>query len=173
MLNWVMRYRTVSLIGMPGAGKSTVGVLVAKRLGLNFVDSDLLIQVRAGLTLQQIIDAEGYLALRSLEEEILLEMPLDDFLVATGGSVVYSERGMRRLQAAGPIVYLECALNVLAQRVAAHSERGIAAPQGHDFAAIYRERVPLYERYADVRVAGDAQSAEETAELIARELGCR
>ncbi len=92
---------------MPGAGKSTVGVLLAKRLGLNFVDTDLLIQVRHHASLQQIIDAKGYLALRDFEEQVLLEMDLQDSLISTGGSVVYSDAVMQRLSAAGPLVHID------------------------------------------------------------------
>ena len=168
-----MHHKTVTLIGMPGAGKSTVGVLLAKHVGLNFVDSDLLIQVREGETLQQLLDAQGYLALRRAEEDVLLEMPLVNYLVATGGSAVYSDAGMQRLQAAGPIVYLQCALPALEQRIRSNRARGIAAPPGHDFPAIYAERCPLYERFADLTIAADADSAEDVAHRIARELGYR
>ena len=156
---------------MPGAGKSTIGVLLAKRIGLNFVDSDLLIQVHENQTLQEILDSRGYRALRQVEEEILMEMPLDNYLVATGGSAVYSAGSMRRFKEAGPVVWLSASLSVLEERVRAHIARGIAAPPGQDFATVYAERVPLYERYADITVPADAATAEETAARIARELG--
>lgn len=155
---------------MPGAGKSTVGVLLAKRIGLNFVDSDLLIQVHENQTLQEILDARGYRALRQVEEEILLDMPLEHYLVATGGSAVYSAACMTRFSEAGPVVYLSAALGVLEQRVQAHLARGIAAPPGQDFAAVYAERVPLYERYADITVPADAAPPDAIAARIAREL---
>lgn len=166
-----MLYKTITMIGMPGAGKSTVGVLLAKRVGLNFVDSDLLIQVREDQTLQQILDSRGHLALRAIEEAILLDMPLAGYLVATGGSAVYSEASMSRFRDSGPVVYLAAALESLTARVQAHPDRGIAAPPGQDFAAVYAERVPLYERHATLTVAADSAPAEAVAEMIARELG--
>jgi shikimate kinase len=168
-----MLHQTVTLIGMPGAGKSTVGVLLAKRIGLNFVDSDLLIQVREGETLQSLVDRRGYLELRRIEEIVLLEMALDAALVATGGSAVYSEASMSRLQTAGPVVYLRGSLPVLEERVRSNLLRGIAAPPGQDFAAIYEERTPLYARFADITASVDAGSAEAIAAGIATELGYR
>lgn len=165
-----MRHTTVTLIGMPGSGKSTVGVLLAKRLGLNFVDSDLLIQVQEGETLQETVESRGYLVLRAIEQDILLSMPLDDSLVATGGSVVYSDAGMQRLCTAGPVVYLDVPMVELEARIALNPDRGIACPPGQSFADVYRERTPLYRKYADITVAGDQASAEETATLIVSRL---
>ena len=173
MLHWAMLHETVSLIGMPGAGKSTVGVLLAKRVGLNFVDSDLLIQVREGRTLQELVDTRGYQVLREIEEAVLLEMALASFLVATGGSAVYSAPSMRRLKTAGPVVYLQASLPVLEERVGSNRLRGIAAPAGQDFAAIHAERTPLYESFADITVSVDSGSAEAIAAGIASALGYR
>ena len=170
MLHWGMLHRTITLIGMPGAGKSTIGVLLAKHVGLNFVDTDLLIQVREDHTLQEILDTRGYLELRHIEEQVLLDMPLDATLVATGGSAVYSKAGMARLGAAGPVVYLSAARPVLEQRISAHLARGIAAPPEHTFADVFAERVPLYEQAADLTIAADQGSAEETAAAIATAL---
>ena len=159
--------RTVSLIGMPGAGKSTVGVLLAKLLGLDFTDTDLAIQVRHGATLQALLDAEGYLRLRELEAQVLMEIPLAGQLVATGGSAVYSEKVMARLKSAGPVVFIDVPLAVIEQRVDNADARGIARAPGAGLAEVYRERQPLYERYADITVDGAAQPAEQTARLIA------
>ena len=100
--NTAMKHSTISLIGMPGAGKSTIGVLLAKELGLSFVDTDLIIQVRHNASLQELLDDHGHLQLRYYEEEVLLDIPLAHTLVATGGSAVYSEAAMRRLRHAGP-----------------------------------------------------------------------
>jgi shikimate kinase len=164
---------TVSLIGMPGAGKSTVGVLLAKRLGLDFVDTDLLIQVRHHATLQEIVDARGYLELRKLEEEVLLEMTLEDRVVSTGGSAVYSETAMRRLAAAGPLVHIDVPLEVLRTRIIDESGRGIARPPGQDLEGVFGEREPLYRAYANFTVADPALSAEATALAIQNWLGRR
>lgn len=155
---------SVILVGMPGAGKSTVGVLLAKILGLGFVDTDLDIQRRAGATLQEIVDAEGYLSLRAREEVVLLDAGLDSRVVATGGSVVYSEPGMARLCAAGTVVYLRAGIDTLARRIAANPLRGIASAPGDRFEDIFAERTPLYERVADCIVDVD-QALPETIAL--------
>lgn len=161
--------RTVSLIGMPGAGKSTVGVLLAKLAGLAFNDTDLEIQVQAGATLQEIIDSRGHVALRALEEEILLAVPLADSVIATGGSVVYSPRIMQRLKQAGPVVYLEVPLQTLQARVAAAPPRGIASEAGSSYADVFQERTPLYRRYADLTIAGHGRDPQDLAiEILSR-----
>ncbi len=156
-------FKTISLIGMPGAGKSTVGVLLAKLSGLRFVDTDLDIQVRAGATLQEILDQHGYRHLRQLEEQVLLDVSLDHALISTGGSVVYSASTMRRLQAAGPVVYLQADLATLEQRIAGAPPRGIASDNAQGFAEVYAERTPLYEQYADFSVPVDKDNAETIA----------
>jgi shikimate kinase len=165
-----MTHNTISLIGMPGAGKSTVGVLLAKLLGLNFLDSDLLIQVRNKATLQTILERDGHLRLRELEEQVLLEADLDNTLLATGGSAVYSEAAMTRLRELGPVVFIDAPLDVLMQRVDNENDRGIARAPDQDFGDVFAERQPLYQRYADLTVAGNEQSAEMTARLLADQL---
>jgi shikimate kinase len=167
-----MKHSTVSLIGMPGAGKSTAGVLLAKQLGLNFIDSDLIIQVRHGATLQHILRQQGHLALRQLEEEVLLDIPLQSTLVATGGSAVYSETAMQRLRRSGPVIFIDVPLEILARRIDDEDSRGIARDPGQDFASVYLERQPLYQHYADTTIAGDRQSAEATARILAAQLLC-
>ena len=157
---------TISLIGMPGAGKSTVGVVLAKLCGLAFVDTDLAIQSHAGATLQDILEREGYLHLREIEEGILLSVALENAVIATGGSVVYSEVAMRRLRSAGPVVYLSADLETLERRVAAAPLRGIASDAGSSFADIFAERTPLYQRHADITVDATAGSADTVAALI-------
>lgn len=161
---------SVILIGMPGAGKSTVGVLLAKVLGLRFLDTDLEIQGRAGVTLQEILEAEGYLALRDREEAVLLDTDFGSSVVATGGSVIYSGPGMARLAGAGPLVYLASDIDTLAARVAANPLRGIASDPGHGFEEIYAERTPLYSAAADIVVDVSENSPEDIALQIARQL---
>jgi shikimate kinase len=157
---------TISLIGMPGAGKSTVGVILAKLTGLRFCDTDLDIQVRENATLQDIVETRGYRYLRSVEEQVILEVDLDHAIISTGGSAVYSEACMRRLNAAGPVVYLEADLPTLEQRVAAAPLRGIAAEPSRTFAEVYAERTPLYRRYAGLTVDATAGCAEDIANSI-------
>jgi shikimate kinase len=164
---------TISLIGMPGAGKSTIGVVLAKLSGLRFVDTDLDIQQRAGATLQQILDRHGYLYLRDLEQQVLLEVDLKSAVIATGGSVAYSEAAMARLGAAGPVIYLEVDRATLERRVAAAPARGIACDSGKNFAEILDERAPLYQRYADITVDAGVSSPESVALTIMQRLGMR
>ncbi len=160
------KFKTISLIGMPAAGKSTVGVILAKQSGLRFVDTDLDIQVREEATLQEIVDSRGYLYLREVEHEVLMDIELDHALVSTGGSVVYSEDVMERLKAAGPVVYLEADLATLEQRIANAPPRGIASDSDDGFAAVYAERTPLYERYADVTIDACSGTADQVARTI-------
>lgn len=161
---------TVNLIGMPGAGKSTVGVILAKLTGRRFVDTDLDIQVREGATLQDILEREGYLYLRACEQSVLLEVSLADAIVSTGGSVVYSEPIMDRLHRAGPVVYLEVELPVLEERVAAAPLRGIASDSSHTFGEVFAERTPLYQYHADLTVAANDRRPEDIAGEILDQL---
>lgn len=159
-------FNTISLIGMPGAGKSTVGVVLAKLTGLRFCDTDLDIQVREHATLQAILERHGYDYLRSVEEQVILGVDLDDAVISTGGSAVYSEACMQRLQMAGPVVYLNADLETLQQRVAAAPLRGIASDTSLSFADIYAERTPLYRRYAGLTVDATKGCAEQIADSI-------
>lgn len=146
---------SVILIGMPGAGKSTIGVLIAKALGLGFVDSDLSIQIREGRTLQQIVDRDGHLALRRCEEEVLLDLDCDGQVVATGGSAVYSEAAMRHLRRCGPTVYLDVPLDELLRRIHDFDTRGIARREDQSFEELFGERSRLYRNHADITLDCD------------------
>ena len=155
---------------MPGAGKSTVGVILAKLTGLRFADTDLDIQVREHATLQDILEQHGYLHLRAIEQELLLEIALDHTIISTGGSVVYSAPAMARLKAAGPVIYLAADLPVLQQRVAAAPLRGIASADQQSYADVFAERTPLYRRYADITVDAGNGCADEVADKILGQL---
>ena len=161
-----MPSKTISLIGMPGAGKSSIGVILAKHCGLRFVDTDLDLQVRAGATLQEILERDGFQRLRQLEHEVLLTIDLAGAVIATGGSVVYSADAMRRLRAAGPVAYLRADLATLQKRVAAAPPRGIACDPELGYAAVFAERTPLYQRYADLTVDADRGDAETVASRL-------
>lgn len=158
--------RGIALIGMPGAGKSTVGALLAQRLGLVFIDTDALIEVRAGVSLQQIVDSRGASVLREIEETVLLELAAEDAVVATGGSAVYSEAGMAQLRRWAVIVYLEVAPDELRRRLGNFATRGIARQAGQSFSDLYEERRGLYERYAELRVEATTLSAAAIAARI-------
>jgi len=143
---------SIILVGMPGAGKSTLGVMLAKELAKDFVDTDLLIQLRAGKTLQKVLDEQGYQGLRALEEETLLQCNFTNHIVATGGSAVYSEKGMAHLSSYGTVVYLDVELDELNRRISNYETRGIARRPEQSFADLFAERQALYQRYADLVV---------------------
>lgn len=159
---------TISLVGMPGSGKSTIGRLLAERTGLRFVDSDECIERRAGASLQEIVDSQGFMALRRLDEQVILELPLQGCVVATGGSVVYSQQALQRLRAAGPIIWLQVPLEALLARIAAAPPRGIANPPDMPLERVLAEREPLCLAAADlsVRAAGNTP-AEVVEEILA------
>jgi len=150
----------ISLIGFPGSGKSTVGVLLAKRLGTDFVDTDILIQSRENATLAEIIAANDHLHLREIEEQVLTEMPIDHSVISTGGSVVYSDKIMQRLAAETTVVYLRAQLTTVEYRISLAPDRGIASSKNQSLGDIFAERVPLYERWAEITVDVDSDDPE-------------
>ena len=156
----------IILIGMPGAGKSTVGVLLAKRLGYHFVDSDLLLQAAERRRLQEIIVADGLSAFMEIEEKILCALTGTRTVFATGGSAVYSETAMRHLRSLGTIVYLDLPLDALEQRVMDMDARGVVLDPGETFGDLYRRRTPLYRQYADLTINGRGCTADEIAARV-------
>ncbi|RBP25601.1 shikimate kinase [Marinobacter pelagius] len=158
--------RNLVFIGMPGSGKSTVGVLVAKRLGLGFVDTDLLIQQEAGRTLQEIVDQDGYQALRKIEEQVLLNLTVENHVISTGGSAVYSDVAMRHLKTNGTVVFLDIPLDVVIERIGDYSLRGISRRPDQSLAELFDERFALYSRYADVTVKGAGLTHDEVCEAV-------
>jgi shikimate kinase len=159
----------IILIGMPGAGKSTNGLLLAKALGKDFMDTDVLIQVREGKTLQQIMDDTDYLQLRHIEESILMEIHAENSVIATGGSAIYSASGMEHLKESGSILYLETPLRTLKNRIHDYETRGIAKHPEQSFEALFSERTKLYEQYADTTIHCE-QSPEEVVNSIVKAL---
>jgi shikimate kinase len=159
----------IVLIGMPGSGKSTVGVILAKLTSRDFIDTDVLIQTREQRALQEIVDREGYMALRRIEERILLALSCQDHIIATGGSAVYSHSAMERLRAGGVIVFLDADLATLRSRVRDFTTRGLAKRPDQTFADLFEERVALYVKYADITVNCSGLSHEEVcADIIGR-----
>lgn len=140
------------LIGMPGAGKTTIGVLLAERLGFSFLDTDIAIQTREGRRLQEIIDSDGRAAFGRIEERAILALALDAHVIATGGSVVYSVKAMQHLKAAGTICHMDADPKCLYSRIDNLESRGIAMAPGQDLAALHAERRPLYLQYAEVSI---------------------
>lgn len=165
-----MQSANIILIGMPGAGKSTIGVMLAKELGLDFVDTDVAIQVREGSSLQALLDRDGYQRLRQIEEEVILAQQLHGTVVATGGSAVYGAAAMDYLSRHGTIVFLDLPLSQLSKRIKNFSTRGVACKPGQDLAALYHERLPLYQRYSDLQIKVTGHSADQVLAMIVARL---
>ena len=163
----------VILIGMPGSGKSTVGVVLAKLLGLHFCDTDLVLQQHCGKKLQEIIRTEGDAAFFRHEEEVLAALDAQNTVIATGGSAVYSDRAMRHLKEGGKCVYLEVAADEIERRLANFSDRGVVIADGMTLADLYAARKPLYEKYADITVSAEGGTVWDTARRIAEALRVR
>lgn len=158
---------------MPGSGKSIVGICLAKLTSCDFVDTDLLIQVSQGQSLQNIVDTEGHIALRKIEEDILLKLNCLNHVIATGGSAVYSHTAMTHLQLNGFVVFLDVELAVLESRVHNFETRGLAKRSEQSFAELFEERFPLYRKYADVTVTCSNLTQEEISERIIKEWSTR
>ena len=140
------------LIGMPCSGKTTIGALLAEALSLKFVDTDRRIEQYVGDTLQNVLDNRGYMALRQLEEKILLKEEITSTVVATGGSAVYSHDGMNHLKSSATVIFLDLPQHLLEQRLTNFATRGIAKKPGQSFSSLFAERRELYLRYADIQV---------------------
>lgn len=158
----------IILIGMPGSGKSTCGVVAAKLLLKNFFDTDLLIQNREGQRLQQIIDEKGLDYFARAEEEAVLSLDIAGTVIATGGSVVYSSAAMDHLRRMGKVIYLHLEYETMCRRIQNLDSRGVVLQGGYTLQDMYKERLPLYRRYADAVIKCDNNTVEQTAQQIAR-----
>lgn len=144
--------KNIVLIGMPGAGKSTVGVVLAKKAGMQFLDSDLVIQEKTGKRLSEIIDESGIDGFVQIEEQINAGLDVKNTIIATGGSVIYGPAAMKHLKEIGKVVYLEIPYQELEERLGDLNERGVVLKEGYTLQSLYRERLPLYEKYADLTI---------------------
>lgn len=156
----------IVLIGMPGSGKSTCGVLAAKALLKNFFDTDLLLQNLEGKRLQSIINENGIEYFNEAEERAILSLDIRGTVIATGGSVVYSEKAMAHLRSLGKTIYLRLGYEEMEKRIKNITTRGIVLKNGETLLDMYNERAPLYERYADEILNCDGMTVEETVESI-------
>lgn len=164
-------HKNIILIGMPGSGKSTLGVVLAKVLGMGFSDMDLLIQQRGGKKLQDILNTDGLDAFLKTEEETILSVTGENMVLATGGSAVLSEKAMVHLKKHGTVVYLKVPYKILLRRIRNMATRGIACLPGQTLLDIYQYRTPLYEKYADITVETKNKRFEQSVDEIIKSLG--
>ncbi|MDY4987679.1 MAG: shikimate kinase [Eggerthellaceae bacterium] len=158
----------IVLIGMPGAGKSTLGVVLAKILGMDFVDGDILIQNQVGNTLQKIIDAQGVDGFLQVENDVLAAVDVQNTVISTGGSAIYSDEAMRHLTEIGTVVYLDVSLEELRSRLGSLHERGVVMRKGVSMSLdeIFEERGPLYRKYAEVTLQTDGLTVREATRKL-------
>lgn len=161
----------ITLIGMPASGKSSVGVVLAKRLGKKFVDTDIVIQEKYGKLLKELIEEHGDEGFREIEDEVNAGLDLDNCIISPGGSVVYGENAMRHLKEISVIIYLELSYTAIKSRLGDLRERGITLKEGQSLKDLYLERVPLYEKYADITVNEMKKSLAKTIDEICERLG--
>ncbi len=163
----------IILIGMPGVGKSTAGVILAKVLGYRFIDADLLIQQEENRLLHEIISQEGTEQFLRIENRVNAGIRADRAVIATGGSVVYGTEAMEHLKSIGTVVYLKLPYEILKKRLHNINGRGVVRKDGQTLRDLYEERVPLYEKYADIIVDETGKDVEQTIELVTKAYGDR
>lgn len=162
--------KNIVLIGMPGVGKSTAGVVLAKVLGYEFIDADLIIQQQEGKLLREIIAEVGTEGFIEVENRVNSQIEVEKSVIATGGSVVYGNEAMQHLREIGTVVYLKVSYDILEKRLHDIKGRGVVLKDGQDLRGLYEERVPLYEKYADITVCEDNLNVEQTIEKITEQL---
>ena len=160
----------IILIGMPGCGKSTVGVLLAKRLGYRFIDSDLLIQEEEGKRLFEILRDDGNEYFVAAENRVNAAIKAERTVIATGGSVIFGKEAMQNLKSIGRVVYLRLELEEIERRVNNLKTRGVLMKEGQTLADVFKERTPLYEKYADITVDCDDADISKNADKIEKAL---
>jgi len=165
-----MQKKNIVLIGMPGVGKSTIGVIAAKQLGYQFVDADLLIQQQEDRLLHEIISQEGIEGFLEIENRVNASIETEGAVIATGGSVVYGREAMEHLKEIGVVVYLKLPYSHLKRRLRNLKDRGVVLREGQTLRDLYEERTLLYEKYADLVVEEEGLDIEETRELLEKKL---
>jgi shikimate kinase len=161
----------ITLIGMPGSGKSTVGIILAKNLSFGFIDTDVLIQINRQKSLQEIINEKDYLHLREVEEEEILKLNVERHVISTGGSAIYSEHAMSHLQRISTIVFLEVTFKEIQRRIHNFKTRGIAMAENQTFRELFDERHTLYRKYAEMTIDCNHSNQDDIAALISRQYG--
>jgi len=163
--------QNIILVGMPACGKSTVGVVLAKTMNKGFVDTDILIQQAEGKTLQEIIDTKGNDYFHMVEERELLGFDGENYVVATGGSAIYFDRAISKFKEKGVVVYLQVSLETVLERLSNIKTRGVTLEKGQTLADLYHQRIPLYEKHADIIISGDCLTVEEVVGKIVEACG--
>lgn len=166
-----MNTDNIILIGMPGSGKSTAGIVLAKFLGYDFVDTDLLIQEKTGKLLHEIITEKGLEEFKKIEEDINVSVNCRKSIIAPGGSVIYGEKAMKHFKEIGTIVYLKLPYEEVEKRLGNLQSRGVVLKEGQTLLDLYHERVPYYEKYADITVDETGLTVEETIHFISEKTG--
>ncbi len=162
--------QNIILIGMPGAGKSTVGIVLAKALGYKFIDTDLVIQEDQGMVLQNIIEKYGNKGFNTIENNIISSIKTDKSVIATGGSAVYGTEAMNNLKSSGNILYLELPFNEIKKRLGNLEKRGVSMEKGQTLETLYNERIPLYEKYSDLTIHCHKLQIREIINIIIKQL---
>ena len=165
-----MNRDNIVLIGMPGVGKSTVGVVLAKNMGYSFVDSDLLIQEQEGKLMHEIIEERGLDGFNEVENQVNSSIDISRAVIATGGSVVYGAQAMEHLKQIGTVVYLSLPFEELSERLGDLNERGVSIRDGQTLEDLMQERTPLYEKYADVTIDCEGRQIREIVQMIKAEV---
>lgn len=165
-----MKCENIVLIGMPGVGKSTVGVVLAKNMGYSFVDSDLLIQEQEGKLLHEIIEQRGLDGFNEVENRVNAEISVSRSVIATGGSVVYGREAMEHLKQIGTVIYLELSCEELSERLGDLNERGVSIRPGQTLEDLLKERTPLYEKYADITINCKNKQIRQIVQMIREEV---
>ena len=160
----------IILIGMPGSGKSSLGVVLAKKIGFGFIDSDLVIQQREGMTLERIIEKHGDAGFIQIENEVNCSISPHHTVIATGGSAVYGKEAMEHLRQIGTVIYLKLDYADIDRRLSDIKGRGVVLKDGQTLKDLYDERVVLYEKYADITIAEDGLNVEQTIEKIVAQI---
>lgn len=156
----------ITLIGMPGAGKSTVGVVLAKRMGMDFIDTDLIIQKEYNKTLSEIINEKGIEEFKKVENDVISKLELDNTIIATGGSAVYGKEAMKHLRDISKVVYIQLSEENIEDRLGDLNERGVVLEDGETLQELYDERIPLYKKYAHIIVNADDMVLREVVKNI-------
>lgn len=164
-----MKKNNLILVGMPASGKSTVGVILAKILGYNFIDADIVIQKKDGRKLSEIIEKEGVQGFIDIENKVNSEIETEKTVIATGGSVVYGKEAMEHYKNIGKVIYLKVEMDILSKRLRNAKQRGVVMREDQSLISLYNERGPLYEKYADITIDEKDHTMEEViADILAK-----